>query len=116
MDTKQGRSNMLVLSVQSGAARLMLVVAALTLCVGAAHAADATGAPKEWVNDLRPIDASQWTRERAAHLLERAGFGATPQDIEHYLKLGARDSVTVLVRPQNVDDPRVGPFEPSGIP
>jgi len=42
-------------------------------------------APVEWVNDLRPIIAADWSPERAAHLLERAGFGATPKDIQQSL-------------------------------
>ena len=33
-------------------------------------------APAEWTNDLSPIAAADWNYARAAHLLERAGFGA----------------------------------------
>ncbi len=31
-------------------------------------------------NSLAPLAATQWTREHAAHLLERAGFGGTPEE------------------------------------
>jgi uncharacterized protein (DUF1800 family) len=93
-----------------------LLVCALALCAECTRAADTQATPTGWTNDLRPLDASQWNRERAAHLLERAGFGATPQEIESLLALGLRAAVGSLVRPQGIDDPAVGPFEPSGIP
>jgi uncharacterized protein (DUF1800 family) len=67
------------------------------------------------VDDLRPIDEAQWNAKRAAHLLERAGFGATPRDIERSLAVGARATVARLVRPQGVADPGAVAFEPSGI-
>ena len=83
----------------------------------AAHCrADVPAAPAEWVDDLRPIAAADWNRERAAHLRRRAGFGATLKDIQQSLALGPRAAVTALVRPQAGDDPAVGPFQPSGIP
>ena len=31
--------------------------------------------------DLSPLAADQWNADRAAHLLERAGFGGTPEEI-----------------------------------
>ena len=34
-----------------------------------------------WENDLAPITEIDWNYERAAHLLERAGFGGTPEQI-----------------------------------
>ena len=37
-----------------------------------------------WVNDLSPIEAQQWNPARAAHLLERAGFGGTPAEIAQF--------------------------------
>ena len=38
--------------------------------------------PATWTEDLQPISNSDWNYERAAHLLERAGFGGTPAEIE----------------------------------
>jgi len=49
--------------------------------IGFASARDPS--PADWVGDLAPISASDWTYERAAHLLERAGFGGAPAEIEH---------------------------------
>ena len=94
---------------------------ALSLALLAALAAvpcraDVAASPAEWVDDLRPIDASDWNPERAAHLLERAGFGATPSDTRQSFALGPRAAVKALVRPQVADDSAVGPFQPSGIP
>lgn len=68
------------------------------------------------VDDLRPIEEAQWNAQRAAHLLERAGFGATPRDIERSLAAGARATVARLVRPHGVADPGAVAFEASGIP
>ena len=91
----------------------MLVVSA---CHGAVPGADASTAPGEWVDNLRPITASDWTRERAAHLLERTGFGALPAEVQHSLTLGPRAAVAALVRPQGADDPAVRAFDRSGLP
>ena len=91
----------------------MLLVSA---CHGAVPGADASTAPGEWVDNLRPITASDWTRERAAHLLERTGFGALPAEVQHSLTLGPRAAVAALVRPQGADDPAVRAFDRSGLP
>ena len=101
---------------------IVRIVLLLGMLAAAQCRADVSRAPAdsvervEWVDDLRPIIAADWTRERAAHLLRRAGFGATPKDIQQSLALGPRAAVTALVRPQAGDDPAVGPFQPSGIP
>ncbi len=39
------------------------------------------GGPAQWADDFSPIAASDWSFDRAAHLLERAGFGGTPEEI-----------------------------------
>src|SRR5438034_336417 len=55
------------------------------LLVGAAlscFAATAGSGPSAWVGDFSPIPAADWNYDRAAHLLERAGFGGTPEEIE----------------------------------
>ena len=38
--------------------------------------------PAAWTDDLSPIGAQDWSYDRAAHLLERAGFGGTPEEIQ----------------------------------
>ena len=88
----------------------------LALLAAPACFAGTPAAPAGWVDDLRPITTSDWTPARAAHLLERAGFGATPADLQHSLALGVRAAVARLVRPPAGDDPGVADFQPSGIP
>ena len=81
----------------------------------ASHAAEPTAEPAAGVDDLRPIDPAAWNRDLAAHLLERAGFGGTPEEIDRLAALGVRGAVASLVHPSGPDDPRVGPFDRSGI-
>jgi len=38
----------------------------------------------EWAGGLTPIGTQDWNAARAAHLLERAGFGGTPEEIALY--------------------------------
>ena len=45
--------------------------------------------PASWTGDLAPIAPSDWTYDRAAHLIERAGFGGTPEEIERLASLDA---------------------------
>ena len=45
--------------------------------------------PASWTGDFAPISSSDWTYDRAAHLLERAGFGGTPADVA---RLAASDA------------------------
>jgi uncharacterized protein (DUF1800 family) len=46
---------------------------------------------------LSPLPASKWDYEKAAHLLNRAGFGGTPSQIEELVQLGLEKSVASLV-------------------
>ena len=69
--------------------------------------------PDAWVNDLQPLKKHEWNYERAQHLLERAGFGATPQDIERLAQLSPAQAVKRLVRYGTTPD-KFKPFEDSG--
>ena len=44
--------------------------------------AQATASTDPWVNDLQALAPGDWNEEKAKHLLERAGFGATPDEIQ----------------------------------
>lgn len=44
-------------------------------------------------------------RTQIAHLLRRAGFGATESELDAYEKLGFADSVEQLLKPEEVNDP-----------
>jgi uncharacterized protein (DUF1800 family) len=47
---------------------------------------------------------AEWNYEQAAHLLRRAGFGGTPEDIEFFLVLGHEGAVDYLVNYEQVSD------------
>jgi len=72
-------------------------------------------APAAWTGDLSPIAAADWTYERAAHLLERAGFGATPDDIERLSHLSPQQAVDSLVDYESIDNSTAKAFEESGV-
>jgi len=83
--------------------------------VGAAIMAGQTAGPSSWQNDLRPIGPSDWNYDFAAHLLERAGFGGTPQEIQALAKLTPAQAIARLVRFEGTDVSQLPPFEHSGI-
>jgi hypothetical protein len=63
---------------------------------------------------LSPISASDWNYERAAHLLERAGFGAAPEEISRLAAMTPERAVSSLVDYESVGAGDA-PFEESGI-
>ena len=71
--------------------------------------------PPSWTGDLTPIPAAEWSRDRAAHLLERAGFSGTPQEIDRLAAMSPDAAVRHLVEYQGVDDRHVPAFEESGV-
>ena len=81
-------------------ASLLPVAAVLLLAgvtaLGGGETATAPG-PDAWTNDLTPISASDWNYDRAAHLLERAGFGGTPEEIERLAAMTPAEAVDALV-------------------
>jgi len=66
-------------------------------------------------DDLTPIVNGDWNYETAAHLLERAGFGGTPAQIEALAALSPREAVTSLVHYDSSNNAHLLPFEHSGI-
>ena len=71
--------------------------------------------PASWVDDLSTIGPADWTAHRAAHLLERAGFGATPEQIARFASLTPQQAVNELVDYESIDAGDQKPFEESGI-
>ncbi|MGH8631733.1 MAG: DUF1800 domain-containing protein, partial [Burkholderiales bacterium] len=59
--------------------------------------------PAQWKGDLSPIGASDWTPARAAHLLERAGFGGTPEEIAQFAAMTPEEAVRRLVYHKAID-------------
>ena len=62
---------------------------------------------------LQPISASEWNADKARHLLERAGFGGTPQEVARLAVMTPEQAVKTLVRYQSTPDSFV-PFDDSG--
>ncbi len=71
--------------------------------------------PQEWSGDLTPIAATEWSRARAAHLLERAGLGGTPHEIDRLAAVTPEQAVEWLVKYQAVENDHLLPFDESGI-
>lgn len=68
-----------------------------------------------WADDLSPISKSDWNYDRAGHLLERAGFGGTPEEIKQLATMTPRDAVNHFVDYVNVDNNHLPAFDESGI-
>src|ERR1700687_3284317 len=84
----------------------------------AAHQASAlaqAAEPAAWQNDLTPISAKDWNRDLAAHLLERAGFGGTPAEIDALAKMTPAQAIARLVRYQGADISHLPAFDESNI-
>ncbi|MGD8476655.1 MAG: DUF1800 domain-containing protein [Burkholderiales bacterium] len=79
-----------------------------------AVAAQTAAGPESWTGDLSPLTNADWNRARAAHLLERAGFGGTPEEIDRYAAMTPDQAVRHLVYFKNIPNP-LPPFEHSGV-
>jgi hypothetical protein len=71
--------------------------------------------PAAWQNDLTAIGPADWNEDFAAHLLERAGFGGTPEEVRALAKLSPSKAVARLVRFEGADAGNLPPFDESGI-
>jgi uncharacterized protein (DUF1800 family) len=65
--------------------------------------------------ELTAITPAVWNREKAAHLLSRAGFGGTPEDIGRLSALSPSAAVHSLVYFDQVDNSHLPHFDHSGI-
>ncbi|NQV68605.1 MAG: DUF1800 domain-containing protein [Pseudohongiella sp.] len=94
---------------------LVSSVTALASTVGSAQQSEFLSGTNTWEDDLAPISASDWNYDNAAHLLERAGFGGTPEEVELLAAMSPRDAVRSLVYFDKVDNSHLLPFDHSGI-
>jgi hypothetical protein len=85
-----------------------LAVALLPSLAGAGGIPGASG-------DLAPITTDAWDRSHAAHLMERAGFGGTPAEIDAMAAMTPQAAVARLVRWQQVEPVPLRIFPHSGI-
>jgi hypothetical protein len=92
--------------------RRFLVLAAVT-----SFAVTIAAAPPSatWIDNLSPITAADWNADRAAHLLERAGFGGTPDDVARLTAMTPQHAVDSLVEYERIDNSRAAPFDESGV-
>ena len=58
---------------------------------------------------LAPLAKDQWNFTTAAHLLNRAGFGGTPDEIERLREMGLVSAVAKLLDYEKIPDPVVPP-------
>lgn len=58
---------------------------------------------------LTQISASEWTWEKAAHLLNRAGFGGTPAEIERLARMSPAEAVSSLVDFEKITEDSAAP-------
>src|ERR1700710_2466696 len=92
-----------------------LLAVSAALAVYPASAVAQTAGPAAWQNDLTPITAKDWNRDLAAHLLERAGFGGTPAEIDALAKMTPAQAIARLVRYEGTDVSHMAGFDESGI-
>ena len=96
--------------IATAAVALACVVGVVALAAGR----EAGAGPADWVNDLAPISAADWDRDKAAHLLERAGFGGTPAEVDRLASMTPSAAVDWIVDYEGAPD--VAPsYEPSPI-
>ncbi len=58
---------------------------------------------------LKPLAEGKWNYETAAHLLNRAGFGGTPDEIQKLADLGLDKAVAFLLEYERIPDPTSDP-------
>ena len=58
---------------------------------------------------LKSFSADRWSYATAAHLLNRAGFGGTPDEIQKLADLGPDKAVSSLLDYENIPDPTANP-------
>ena len=84
-------------------------------CVAEGSRQAGAAGPSSWANDLTPISEKDWNARHAAHLLERAGFGGTLEDVARLASMTPVQAVNSLVDYEVIDDSKLPPFDPSGI-
>lgn len=102
-------------NVRSAGLKTGLAILALTFAGSAGRADDTCAGPAGWAGDMTPITAADWNAARAAHLIERAGFGETPEGVAKLAAANPEGIVQDLVHPQGIDNSKLKPFDESGV-
>jgi hypothetical protein len=95
--------------------RWFLVWSLLGVGLAAVTLADAPAAPATWADDLSPMTSADWNADRAGHLLDRAGFGGTSEDIDRLASMTPQQAVDSFVDYQRIDNSAARAFEESGV-
>ena len=96
-----------------------VAVTILTLGI-AGHAVSASErdwspGPASWKGDLTPITAADWSYDRAEHLLGRAGFSGTPEEIQKLADMTPGQAVRSLVYYDSMSNEHLPAFVHSGF-
>src|SRR5579872_2146236 len=91
----------------------VLIAAAVSIAVSPRYAIAQNAGPAAWQNDLKPISTANWNYDFAAHLLERAGFGGTPEEIATLAKMTPAQAIARMVRFEGADASRLPAFDES---
>jgi uncharacterized protein (DUF1800 family) len=96
---------MISLRLHACLAVLLLSPAAPALAPAPSRPAPAADEPASTIGSpWAPIEAQQWTLSAARHLLDRAAFGGTPDEVRALHELGAEAAVDSLLSPGRGDD------------
>ena len=68
-----------------------------------------------WYGNINPISIQDWDISKATHLMERAGFGGTPEQIEFIFKLGPIKAIEHLIYYENISVSHMPEFNESNI-
>jgi uncharacterized protein (DUF1800 family) len=91
-------------SAENGAAQQALAERAAARQTAVEQAAIAKA---DSLGGLKPLAANGWNRATARHLLWRAGFGGTPQEVDRLQAMGLHGAVEYLVDYQRVPEPAI---------
>ena len=92
-----------------------VLTAAIAGHAGSAHLLASAPGPASWQDDLTPITAADWGYDSAEHLLDRAGFSGTPDDIQKLADMMPEQAVRSLVYYDSLSTDHLPPFEHSGF-
>ena len=71
--------------------------------------------PSSWKGDLTPITDADWSYDRAEHLLGRAGFSGTPDEVQSLAEMMPAQAVRFLVDYDGISNDHLQPFVHSGF-
>ena len=71
--------------------------------------------PAQWADDLAPVAAADWSFDFASQLLERAGFGGTPEDVARLANMTPEQAVASFVDYRAIRNDHLAPFGRSDV-